>query len=271
LNPAFKLTYSAAVRFSANLGFLWPELPLLARIEAAAKAGFKAIELHWPYDVPAEAVKASCAQHGMRLLAVNTIVGDPAKGEFGLGALPGRERDFQAAVAQSIAYCKGSGATAVHAMAGVVPRERREEAGRVLMRNLSEAADAAAAAGLTLLIEPINPRDKPDYFFATPDDAAEVIWALDRSNVKLLFDAYHVAVACGDVIMRLRRYISIIGHVQIAAVPSRAEPDEGEIAYRFIFAELNELGYDGWIGCEYRPRAGTDAGLAWTNALQVSL
>jgi hydroxypyruvate isomerase len=258
-------------RFSANLGFLWPELPLLDRIAAAARVGFKAVELHWPYDVPAEAVRAACARGQVSLLAVNTSIGDAAKGEFGLGALPGRERDFQTAVDQSIAYCVAAGAAAIHAMAGVVSPEAREEARRVLERNLSDAAERAAAVGLTLLLEPINPRDKPGYFYATPEEVSAVIEAVARPNVKMLFDVYHAAIAGGDVIMRLRRYFGAIGHVQIAAVPSRAEPDEGEMAYAAVFAELDRLGYEGWIGCEYRPRAGTEAGLKWTKALGVSL
>lgn len=258
-------------RFSANLGFLWPDRPLLARIDAAAQAGFKAIELHWPYDVPALDVKASCERHGMTLLGLNTAIGDATKGEFGLGALAGRENDFQATVDQSIAYCLASGATAIHAMAGVVPVEDHAAAADVFVGNLRQAADKAAAHGLTLLLEPINQRDKPGYLYSSIARGAEIIARTGKNNIKLMFDVYHVGVSEGDVLTKLRQYLPVIGHVQIAAVPSRAEPDEGEIAYPAIFKALDDLGYDGWIGCEYKPRQATDAGLSWIQTLGVKL
>ncbi len=257
------------VRFSANLGFLWPDRPLLERVEAAGRAGFKAIELHWPYEVPADEMKAACAAHGLTLLGLNTVVGDASKGEFGLGALPGREADFQAAVEQSVAYCRGAGATAIHCMAGAVPEEQRPRARDTFLRNLEAAA--AKADGLTLLLEPINPRDKPGYFYSRVEEAVSIIEELGLPNLKLMFDAYHVGVAQGDVLTRLERCLPLIGHVQIAAVPSRAEPDEGEIAYPAVFAALERLGYDGWVGCEYKPRGDTDEGLAWTSRLGVTL
>ena len=258
-------------RFSANLGFLWPDRPLLQRIEAAHRAGFKAIELHWPYDVPAEEVRAACASRGLALLGINTAVGDAARGEFGLGAVPGREDAFQASVDQAIAYCRASGATAIHAMAGVVAPTQMAEATGVFVENLQRAAEKAAAHGLALLLEPINQRDKPGYFYSTIARAAEMITRVGAPNVKIMFDVYHVGVSEGDVLKRLERYLPLIGHVQIAAVPSRAEPDEGEIAFPAIFAALDQLGYDGWVGCEYKPRGDTDAGLAWTGKLGVTL
>lgn len=258
-------------RFSANLGFLWPDRPLPERVEAAARAGFKAIELHWPYEeVPAEAMKAACAQGGLTLLGINTVVGDAAAGDRGLGAQVGRQAEFQAAVEQSIAYCRGSGATAIHCMAGVVPAEQRPEARAVFLDNLERAADKAGE--LMLLLEPLNPRDMPGYFYSTVGEAVELIEELGHPNVRLMFDVYHVGVTEGDVLTRLERYLPLIGHVQVAAVPSRAEPDEGEIAYRAIFDALDALGYDGWVGCEYKPRGDTDAGLAeWTRKLGVTL
>ena len=258
-------------RFSANLGFMWPDRPLLDRIDAAAKAGFKAIELHWPYDVPAEAVRAAAVRNGLSLLGINTVRGDVAKGEFGLGALPGREADFQAAVDQSIAFCLGSGATAIHCMAGVVRDDQRQAARTVLLENLERAAAKAGPHGLTILLEPLNPRDAPGYFYSTVAAGADIIAALGAANIKLMFDCYHVGVSEGDILKKLERYLPLIGHVQIAAVPSRAEPDEGEIAYGAIFAGLDRIGYAGWVGCEYRPRKGTDEGLAWVKRLGVSL
>lgn len=256
------------LRFSANLGFLWPGLPILERIDAAAAAGFKAIELHWPYDTPAAEVRARCEFHGLQLLGINTVRGKP--GENGLGALAGRETEFQAAVDQSIAYCREAGGTSIHCMAGFVPPEAREEAGRVLVRNLREASDKASPHGLMLLLEALNPRDAPDYFYSTQAEAARIREEAGRLNVKLMFDVYHVGVSEGDVLRKLAHYMPVIGHVQVAAVPSRAEPDEGEIDYRTVLAELDKLGYDGWVGAEYKPRADTDDGLGWMQRLGVT-
>lgn len=259
------------LRFSANLGFLWSELPLLERIERAASAGFRAIELHWPYDTPAEAVRKTCEKNRLTLLGINTAVGDATRGDFGLGALAGRETDFQVAIDQALAFCRDSGATAVHAMAGVVPLQQREKARDIFLRNISQAAQKAARQNVTLLLEPINPRDKPDYFYSTVAEAISIIEDLRSDTVRLMFDVYHVGVAEGDVIMKLRRYKDLIGHVQIAAVPSRTEPDEGEISYAAIFAELENIGYEGFIGCEYKPRASVEDGLTWTDKLSVCL
>ena len=259
------------IRFSANLGFLWPELPLLERIDAAARAGFRAVELHFPYETPAAEVRARCRSNGVTLLALNTGIGDASRGEFGLGAVPGRERDFAAKIDQSIAYCLASGATAIHAMAGVVPPDQRRQARETFLRNLDAASIKAKEHGLTLLLEPLNPVDKAGYFYSTVGEAASIIAELSASNVRLMFDVYHVGVAEGNVIRKLERHYPIIGHIQIAAVPSRAEPDEGEIAYRAIFDTIEGLAYPGWIGAEYKPRAGTDAGLGWTRRLGVAL
>lgn len=257
-------------KFSANLGFLWPDRALSERIEAAAKAGFKAIELHWPYDTDAMEVRELCAALHLTLLGINTHAGDTAKGEFGLGALPGREADFQRAVDQSIAWCRASGAQAVHAMAGVASFES-QAACDTFAANLKLAADKAAAHDLMLLLEPINQRDKPGYFYSTLAQADTILERVDKPNVRIMFDAYHVGVTEGDVLTKLAHYFARIGHVQIAAVPSRAEPDEGELRYEAIFDKLDMLGYKGWVGCEYKPRGDTDSGLAWVSRLGTSL
>ena len=188
-------------------------------------------------------------------------------GDFGLGAVAGREAEFQAALDQSLAYCRASGAISVHAMAGNVRAEQRRSAYDVFRTNLRAGVEKAERAGVTLLLEPINPRDKPDYFYSTAAEAIRLIEDIGSDSLRLLFDCYHVGVAEGDVIMKLRRYRDLIGHVQIAAVPSRAEPDEGELAYRAIFDEIDKLGYGGWVGCEYRPRTTPEEGLAWVGTL----
>jgi hydroxypyruvate isomerase len=256
-------------KFSANLGFLWADRPLLARIDAAAKAGFKAIELHWPYDVPAQEIRDSCAYHNVTLLGLNAATGDAAQGEFGLAALAGRQDAFEASLDQAIDYAHMSGASSIHVLAGIVAPEDKLKARWVLRENLALACKKAT--GLTILLEPINQRDRPGYFYSTIAEAASLIEEIGVPNIKIMFDVYHVGVSEGDVIRRLERYLPLIGHVQIAAVPSRAEPDEGEIAYSAIFAELDRAGYEGWVGCEYKPRSGTGEGLQWVNTLGVSL
>jgi len=251
-------------RFSANLGFLWSDKPLLERIELAAKNGFKAIELHWPYDTPATEVRAACARHGLTLLAANTPLGQP--GESGIAALPGREADFQASFKLSMDWCLASGATAIHVMAGVIEPSQHAQAFETMVGNLQWAADLAAPAGLTLLLEALNPRDKPDYLYATQAQSNAVREATGRNHVKLMFDVYHVGVAEGDVLTKLALYMPHVGHIQIAAVPSRAEPDEGEINYPVVIERIDALGYKGWIGAEYKARASVEAGLGWRQA-----
>ncbi len=260
------------MRFAANIGLLWPDRPLLARMEAAAKAGFRAIEMHFPYDVPPADVAALARRHGLTLLGINTHPGGfdqhgsalaPVAGERGLGAVPGREQDFQAAIDQSIRYCVAAGATAIHALAGNVPAADYLSGRAVFVRNLQIAAAKAGLHHLSLLLEPLNPRENPGYFYSRQAEAVSIIEELALPNVKLQFDVYHVAIAEGDVLKKLERYMPVIGNVQIAGVPGRAEPDEGEIAYGAVFRQLRHLGYAGWVGCEYRPRADTDEGLRW--------
>lgn len=258
-------------RFSANLGLLWPDRPILDRIDAASRAGFRAVEMQFPYAVPAGQVRESCVANSVKLLGINTAIGEGPDGHRGLAAVRGREAEFDALADQAIAYCSEAGGTAVHVMAGLVDPADREAATSLLVENLTRTAGKAADAGLTLFLEPLNRRSMPGYFYDRIEPALEVIDRVAAPNLKLMFDVHHVGVSQGDVLTRLREHLPQIGHVQIAAVPSRSEPDEGEIAYRAIFDELDRLGYDGWVGCEYMPRADTDAGLVWTKTLGVTL
>ncbi len=255
------------LRFSANLGFLWSTLPLLDRVEAAARVGFAAVECHSPFEVEPEALAAACRRHGVTLLAFNSDAGDAARGEFGFAALPGREPDFIRSIDKAIAYAVRSGAPAVHVLAGVTGPAPGVEARATFVANLQRAADAAAAEGLTLLLEPLNARDRPGYFYSTADEVAAMLSAIGRPNVRLLFDVYHVAMADTDVVGALRRTASSIGHIQVAGVPARAEPDEGTVDYRRVFSTISEIDYDGWIGCEYRPRTTPEAGLGWRETI----
>jgi hydroxypyruvate isomerase len=257
------------LRFSANLGFLWAQLPLLERIERAAASGFRAIELHWPYDTSAEAVRLACVRHNITLLAANAPIGEARMGESGLAALPGREKDFQQSFEMSLAWCVAAGASAIHVLPGIVDLQQHGVASRTLVSNLQWAADLAANHGVTILLEAINQRDKPGYFYSTQAESNAIREQCGRANIKLMFDVYHVGVAEGDILTKLTHYLPHIGHIQIAAVPSRAEPDEGEIAYSAIFERIESLGYAGWIGCEYKPRSSVEAGLAWLTPYQA--
>jgi hydroxypyruvate isomerase len=252
-------------RFAANLAYLFTEWPLLERFGAAAAAGFTAVELQAPYDHAASALKAEIDKHGLMQLGINTFVGG-RPGDSGLGAVPGRERDWDVVFNQALEYTVAIGGSAIHCMAGVVPPEQRPAAERTFIANLTRAADLAKDKNVTLLIEPINQRDRPNYFLTRIGQAADIIGKVGRPNVKIQFDFYHVQIVSGDLITRFEKHLPLNGHVQIAAVPSRAEPDEGEINYPAVFAALDRLGWKGWTACEYKPRAKTEDGLGWGRA-----
>ena len=257
-------------RFAANLAYLFTERPLIERFAAAAAAGFKAVELQFPYDHAPSAVKAELERHGLTMLGINTAPGQAAAGEFGVAAIPGREQEFAALFNQALDYIDGDRrpreSTASPARCR---REQRPAAETTFVQNLERAADAAAEKNITLLIEPINPRDRPDYFLTRAEHAADVIAKVGRPNVRIQFDFYHVQIVGGDLIRRFEKHLPVVGHVQIAAVPSRHEPDEGEINYPAVFDALDRLGYGNWIGCEYRPRARTEDGLGWARGYGV--
>jgi hydroxypyruvate isomerase len=255
------------LRFAANLGFFWPELPLVDRVKRAADAGFRAIELHWPYEVDPVHLRDACRLHGVQILGLNSEPGDTARGEFGLAALPGREADFHATLTRAIAYATAAGASAIHVLAGPASEERSAEARQTFVENLRWAADAASAPGLMLLLEPMNPWDRPGYFYSKVAEATALMADIDRTNVRLMFDAYHVGRTEENVAARLTEAAPFIGHVQIAGVPHRGEPDRGDVDYRAVFKALTDLGYAGWIGCEYRPRTTVEEGLGWMAAL----
>jgi 2-dehydrotetronate isomerase len=255
-------------RFAANLGYLFTDRPLLERIDAAAAAGFKAIELQFPYDVPASQVKEAIARNRLTALGINTPPGD-GDGAFGLAAVPGREKEFHGLFARALDYAAAIGGSAVHCLAGKVAPEQRPAAERVFIDNLRNAADLAAAKRIGLLIEPINGRDRPDYFLNHVEHAADVIAKAGKANIKLQFDFYHAQIVGGDLLYRLEKYLPVIGHLQCAAVPSRHEPDEGEVNYRSVFEAVDRLGYRGWIGAEYRPRGRTEDGLGWAQPYGV--
>jgi hydroxypyruvate isomerase len=258
------------LRFSANLGFLWRELPLVERVARAAAAGFDAVELHCPYDVPAGRLRAALAGAGLPVVGLNTRPGDAAAGEFGLAALLGRAAEARAAIDEAMAYATTIGAGYVHVTAGR-PAAEHAAAHAAYLAALDYAATTAAAAGITILIEPLNRRDVPGYFLSSTDQAAAVIAELARPNMKILFDCYHVQIGEGDLTRRLERLLPIVGHIQIAGVPERTEPDKGEVAYQRLLKAVEAMGYVGFVGAEYRPRGGVEAGLGWLAAFRGGL
>jgi hydroxypyruvate isomerase len=250
-------------RFAANLAYLFTERPFLERFGAAAAAGFPAVELQLPYEHAPAAVRAELEKHRLTMLGINTPPGKVEAGEFGLAAVPGRESDFAALFRHALDYVVAIGGRQIHVLAGVLPPEQRPAAEAVFVRNLTAAADLAADNGIMLLIEPINPRDRPGYYLNRAEHAADIIAKAERANIRIQFDFYHAQIVGGDLIRRFEKHLPVVGHVQVAAVPSRHEPDEGEVNYPEIFAALDRLGYRGYVGAEYRPRGRTEDGLAW--------
>ncbi len=254
-------------RFAANIAYLFTERPLIERFGAAAAAGFKAVELQFPYDHAPSALKAELERHGLTVLGLNTTRGRTE--EFGTAAVPGRESDFQVHFRQALDYICAIGGCQIHCLAGKVPPEVRPAAEATFIKNLSWAADLAAEKNITLLIEPINPRDRPNYFLNRVRHGREVIEKIGKPNIKVQFDFYHAQIVRGDLIWRFEHHFPFIGHVQIASVPQRREPDEGEINYPAIFEMLDRVGYQGWVSCEYNPRGRTEDGLGWARAYGV--
>jgi hydroxypyruvate isomerase len=255
-------------RFCANLNFLFTEVPLLDRFGAAARAGFKAVEIGNPYEASAADIAQRLASHGLELVLINTTAGDPAKGERGRSALPGRDEDFAGDFEAALDYCAATGCRLIHIMAGLVHQGARRD---VFVANLKKAARQAAAAGVAVVIEPINRRDIPGYFLNKLAEARAIIYEVGLPSLGLQFDIYHRQVEDGDVAVAVREYAALTRHYQIANPPDRGEPDAGDLNYRWLLAELDASGYNGWVGCEYRPRRTTLEGLGWTKACGVAL
>jgi hydroxypyruvate isomerase len=256
-------------RFAANISTLYPEHPLLDRIGAAARDGFAAIEVQSPYAARASELRRALADARTPLVLMNAPQGDMDAGERGLAALPGREADFEATIAEAVDYARAVEAPRVHVMAGKPAADTDPaEAQGVFVRNLRHACAAFAPHGIRVMIEPINTRDMPGYFLTTPEQAEAIIALIGATGPALQFDVYHAQIMVGDVSRRIERLFPQIGHVQVAGVPERHEPDSGEVNYPAVFRLLDRLGYAGWVGCEYRPArgaspGGTSAGLGW--------
>jgi 2-dehydrotetronate isomerase len=251
-------------KFAANLSFIFQEVDFLDRFAAAAACGFKAVEYLSPYEHPPEVIAEQLSRHGLVQALFNMPPGNWTAGERGTAALPEREQEFRDGIEKALVYAKATRCPLLHAMAGLVPAARdRAEAERVYIANLRHAAERAAREGVTVVIEPINTRDIPGYFLNTTAQAMSVIERVGHFNLRLQLDLYHVQIMEGDLAYRMRALAGHYPHVQIAGNPGRHEPDVGEINYPYLFDLFDELGYSGWIGCEYRPNGETRAGLGW--------
>ncbi|MDF1728532.1 MAG: TIM barrel protein [Sulfitobacter sp.] len=248
------------MKFSANLGFLWTDRPLPDAIRAAAAAGFDAVECHWPYDIPANQIVDALHETGLPMLGLNTRRGDPAAGENGLAALPGREDEARAFIDEALDYAAAINAANVHVMAGFASGGRARD---TFCENLRYASARGADRGIDILIEPLNRHDAPGYFLQTTDQAAEIISEVAAPNLRLMFDCYHVQRSEGDVTTRLAALLPHIGHIQFAAAPDRGTPDQGELNYAHVFAAIRDLGWDQPLGAEYKSALPTDQTLDW--------
>lgn len=252
-------------RFAANLSMMFNEVPFLDRFEAAAKAGFKAVEFLFPYDFKAAEIASRLADNGLQQVLFNAPPGDWAgKGERGMAALPGRQGEFRDAINKALDYATALSCPRLHVMAGLKPAGvARDTLLSTYAANLAWAAEQCASASVKPVIEPINHRDIPGFFLNTTDEAAAIITAIGPEKIGMQFDLYHCQITEGDIVKRVEKHLPLIAHMQVADNPGRNEPGTGEVNWPFVFRKIDELGFRGWIGCEYKPAAETVAGLGW--------
>ena len=254
------MSSDSALKFSANLGFLWTELSLVDAIHAAHRAGFDAVECHWPYDTPAPDVAQALSDTGLRLLSLNTVRGNTAKGEMGLCALPNRQSDARRSIDQAIDYAAQVDASFVHVMAGITTSS---DARSTFIDNLRYTCEQAAKANLSILIEPLNTYDTPNYFLTNTSQAVSIIDAVGAANLRLMFDCYHVARMEGDILSVFKRVQPYIGHIQFADPPNRTAPSTEGLDFKPVFDTMVALGWNQPFGAEYKPNGPTDLRLGW--------
>ncbi|MDP3535163.1 MAG: hydroxypyruvate isomerase [Halomonas sp.] len=254
-------------KFAANLSMLFTEVDFLDRFKAAADAGFKGVEYLFPYDYPAADIKQRLDANGLSQVLFNLPAGDWGAGERGIACHPNRVEEFRAGVDKAIEYAKVLGNTQVNCLVGIKPDGvSGDEAHKTVVENLRFAAEKLKAAGILLIAEPINTRDIPGFFLNRTEQALALFDEVGSDNLKLQYDIYHMQIMEGDLAPTIEKHLARIAHVQLADNPGRHEPGTGEINYPFLFAHLERLGYDGWIGCEYKPKAGTTQGLGWLDS-----
>jgi hydroxypyruvate isomerase len=251
-------------RFAANLSMMFNEVPFLDRFEAARKAGFEAVEYLFPYEFPAAEIRKRLDTNGLKQVLFNMPPGNWGVGERGLACLPGRVQEFRDGVKKALDYAVALDCTLVHCMAGIPSAGLPEvTAASLYAANLAWAAEQMHPAGVKVVVEPINHRDMPGFHLHTQEQGAAVVEAIGRDRLGLQFDVYHCQVTEGDITKRMEALMPVIAHMQIADVPARHEPGTGEIGWEFVFRRMDELGYGGWVGCEYRPKGDTVEGLSW--------
>lgn len=257
-------------KFSANLTMMFTELPFLERFAAASAAGFEAVEFLFPYEFDKSELSDRLAANNLTLVLHNVPAGDWASGERGIACFPGRIEEFHAGIDRAIEYATALKCPKVNCLAGILgTSSNRDNAESTLIENLEYAAEKLGDAGIGLLLEPVNSRDIPGFFVDRTSSALAIIDEVASDNLKLQYDIYHAQVMEGDLARTIETNFDRIGHIQLADNPGRHEPGTGEINYPFLFGRLDELGYDGWIGCEYKPRTTTTAGLDWFQPYQL--
>ena len=255
-------------RFAANLTMMFTEVPFLDRFELAAKGGFKAVEFLFPYAFEVDDIKRRLDDHGLTLILHNLPAGNWDAGERGIACHPDRVNEFRAGVGRAIAYAQALGVKQLNCLAGKAPAGVADEVLRAtFVENLRYAANALKAAGLRLLIEPVNTFDIPGFYLNRTVQAASILVEVGADNAFIQYDIYHAQRMEGELAATVQKYLPRIGHIQLADNPGRNEPGTGEINYPFLFAHLDRIGYDGWIGCEYKPATSTEAGLGWRQRL----
>ncbi|MGO2306497.1 2-oxo-tetronate isomerase [Providencia sp.] len=256
-------------KFAANLSMMFNEVPFIQRFERAAQAGFSGVEYLFPYEEDADSIAFELQKHHLTQVLFNMPAGNWTAGERGMASIPGREDEFAQGVFTALKYANALGCKQVHAMAGKVDTKfTAEQQKACFIKNIQYAADVMAPHGIRVLIEPINTRDMPGYFLTTQKQAEALLPLIDRKNVFIQLDLYHCQIMEGDLVKTIERLWGKFSHIQIASVPERHEPDSGEVNFPWIFKKLDEMGYEGWLGCEYHPAGRTEAGLDWLKQAQ---
>ncbi|WP_109091985.1 2-oxo-tetronate isomerase [Aggregatibacter actinomycetemcomitans] len=251
-------------KFAANLTMMFNEVSFIDRFEAAANAGFKYVEFLWPYDYSVETIRQELDKHGLKVVLFNTPAGDVSKGEWGVSAIPGREEQSHQHIDMALEYALGLGCPNVHIMAAVVPEEAdKSEYQQIFIQNIRYASEKFKPHGVNILLEALSPEVKPHYLLKSQYDTLDIVERVERDNVFVQLDYFHAQNVDGNLSRLTDKLNGKFAHVQIASVPDRHEPDEGEINYEYLFNKLDEIGYQGFVGCEYKPRGETSSGLGW--------
>jgi 2-dehydrotetronate isomerase len=254
------------LRFSAHLSCLYLELPFARRMEAARRAGFPGVECAVP-EIPAAEMGRRAKELGLTIVGINTTPGEAESERLGFAALPGRERAFAQNLEAALDYAAIAGVGHVHVLSGLIDGIERSEAESTFMRNMESGIRSAEKAGVRLVIEGLNSRDRPGYFLSRSQDAFAIVDRFASPWLKAMFDTYHAQIMEGDILARIAANLPSVGHIQISGVPGRSEPDFGELNHREVLAEIDRRGWAGFIGCEYKPRTTTAEGLGWMRTL----